>query len=282
VKFLEVVDTMIGHILAILAAAEQRTHHQHMQQDQPGYAICVTGDHSTPVVFGDHSHEPVPFALAWVRDAVAARGGLQQLEEEVKPGKKIPVPDTKKPPPLQELLQQAEVQAGLRREREGAFLAEAKQQQQQQQQQQHEEEAEEKVAPILLRQGSEGEGVVTGLEDEQQQEQGRAGTGGGPPAATAGAAAAGAAGGAAAGGVAAAAAGGAAAPPAAAAVEVVAGAASGGASKGTRQLLCEDVLWDGVVHFDELSAARGVLGRFPGSGLMPLIKQLLRQGPQGP
>ena len=31
------------------------------------FALCVTGDHSTPVVFGDHSHEPVPFALAHAR-----------------------------------------------------------------------------------------------------------------------------------------------------------------------------------------------------------------------
>ena len=33
------------------------------------YAICVTGDHSTPVDFGDHSHEPVPLAIAQIRSA---------------------------------------------------------------------------------------------------------------------------------------------------------------------------------------------------------------------
>lgn len=37
------------------------------------FAVCVTGDHSTPVVFGDHSHEAVPFALANVADAVSRR-----------------------------------------------------------------------------------------------------------------------------------------------------------------------------------------------------------------
>jgi 2,3-diphosphopglycerate-independent phosphoglycerate mutase len=25
--------------------------------------ICVTGDHTTPVRYGDHSHEPVPFVM---------------------------------------------------------------------------------------------------------------------------------------------------------------------------------------------------------------------------
>ena len=38
--------------------------------DAGGFAVCVTGDHSTPVVFGDHSHEPVPFVVARVTDAV--------------------------------------------------------------------------------------------------------------------------------------------------------------------------------------------------------------------
>ena len=38
------------------------------------YCIVVTGDHSTPVEFGDHSHEPVPFAIAHVRDVVSEPG----------------------------------------------------------------------------------------------------------------------------------------------------------------------------------------------------------------
>lgn len=38
------------------------------------YSILVTGDHSTPVMFGDHSHEPVPVAIADVRDIVASLG----------------------------------------------------------------------------------------------------------------------------------------------------------------------------------------------------------------
>lgn len=43
------------------------------------YSICVTGDHSTPVMFGDHSHEPVPFTIAHVRHVVEALGGEQQV-----------------------------------------------------------------------------------------------------------------------------------------------------------------------------------------------------------
>jgi hypothetical protein len=38
------------------------------------FAVLVTGDHSTPVMFGDHSHEPVPLAVADVADVAAALG----------------------------------------------------------------------------------------------------------------------------------------------------------------------------------------------------------------
>ena len=37
------------------------------------FALCVTGDHSTPVVFGDHSHEPVPLAVAHIRHGTLSR-----------------------------------------------------------------------------------------------------------------------------------------------------------------------------------------------------------------
>jgi 2,3-bisphosphoglycerate-independent phosphoglycerate mutase len=29
--------------------------------------ICVTGDHTTPVKYGDHSHEPVPIVIGSVK-----------------------------------------------------------------------------------------------------------------------------------------------------------------------------------------------------------------------
>jgi hypothetical protein len=34
------------------------------------FMVVVTGDHSTPVLFGDHSLEPVPFAVAHVAHVV--------------------------------------------------------------------------------------------------------------------------------------------------------------------------------------------------------------------
>jgi hypothetical protein len=178
VKFLEVVDTMVGHILSHLAAAQQQQQQQQQADGQAGpgttgspspsatapatdaYAVCITGDHSTPVVFGDHSHEPVPFTLAWVGDAVAAAGGVAALPG-CHPGQRIPLPDVKQPPDLQQLLQQA----------------------------------------------------------QQQQ--------------------------------------------------------SGDSSSSSIGAGASGVCWDGVVVFDELVAARGSLGRFPGSEVMRLIKEFL-------
>jgi hypothetical protein len=47
-----------------------------MMQTQPDvkFSVLVTGDHSTPVMFGDHSHEPVPLACADVADVVLTLG----------------------------------------------------------------------------------------------------------------------------------------------------------------------------------------------------------------
>lgn len=36
--------------------------------------MAVTADHSTPVAFGDHSHEPVPLAIASVADIAGSLG----------------------------------------------------------------------------------------------------------------------------------------------------------------------------------------------------------------
>ena len=58
-KYFEVVDQMIRHLVIRLAKKESGSAER--------FNIVVTGDHSTPVVFGDHSHEPVPLALARVR-----------------------------------------------------------------------------------------------------------------------------------------------------------------------------------------------------------------------
>lgn len=47
--------------------------HKAEEQERGKYAICITGDHSTPVLFGDHSHEPVPFTIAHIRHVVGFR-----------------------------------------------------------------------------------------------------------------------------------------------------------------------------------------------------------------
>ena len=67
VKAFEAVDTMVAQLARLLWEAEKETGIQ--------YSICVTGDHSTPVEYGDHSYEPVPFTICQVKDFVKAKGG---------------------------------------------------------------------------------------------------------------------------------------------------------------------------------------------------------------
>lgn len=50
---------MVGQLIARLVAAEGA-------DSSRRFSVAVTGDHSTPAVFGDHSHEPVPFAAAHI------------------------------------------------------------------------------------------------------------------------------------------------------------------------------------------------------------------------
>lgn len=128
VRLLEAVDAMIGQLLARLRAAERAQEARWRARRRQGgdqsddddsdddprcvYAVCVTGDHSTPVVFGDHSHEPVPFAVARVCDAVAALRGREDDEEGEEDDDNdnatavptpsypsIPMPDPHAPPP---------------------------------------------------------------------------------------------------------------------------------------------------------------------------------------
>ncbi|XP_050381574.1 uncharacterized protein LOC126798607 [Argentina anserina] len=55
VKGLEAVDRAIGQLARLLWETESTGKFQ--------YFLCVTGDHSTPVEYGDHSFEPVPFTI---------------------------------------------------------------------------------------------------------------------------------------------------------------------------------------------------------------------------
>ncbi|XP_027188592.1 uncharacterized protein [Cicer arietinum] len=66
VKALEAVDTAIGQLARLLLEAESTGKFQ--------FFLCVTGDHSTPVEYGDHSFEPVPFAICRLKDFVGAIG----------------------------------------------------------------------------------------------------------------------------------------------------------------------------------------------------------------
>lgn len=66
VRGLEAVDRAIGQLTRLLWEAEKSGKFQ--------YYICVTGDHSTPVEYGDHSFEPVPFALCRLSNFVSAMG----------------------------------------------------------------------------------------------------------------------------------------------------------------------------------------------------------------
>ena len=64
---MEAVDRAIGQLSRLLWQAESTGNFE--------YYLCVTGDHSTPVEYGDHSFEPVPFAICRLKDFVDAMGG---------------------------------------------------------------------------------------------------------------------------------------------------------------------------------------------------------------
>lgn len=57
--FLSALDLMLGQLVKRLHSAASSTGAR--------YFVAVTGDHSTPVEYGDHSYEPVPFSIASVR-----------------------------------------------------------------------------------------------------------------------------------------------------------------------------------------------------------------------
>ncbi|CAN0916279.1 2,3-bisphosphoglycerate-independent phosphoglycerate mutase 1 [Linum grandiflorum] len=73
VKGMEAVDKAIGQLAKLLWQAESTGKFE--------YYLCVTGDHSTPVEYGDHSFEPVPFAICRLKDFVGAKGGESNVME---------------------------------------------------------------------------------------------------------------------------------------------------------------------------------------------------------
>ena len=66
IALIQKADSMVGQLVRML-----------WEQQAVGksrFIICITGDHSTPVHVGDHSHEPVPFTVARLEDIVMAIG----------------------------------------------------------------------------------------------------------------------------------------------------------------------------------------------------------------
>ncbi|KAF6175128.1 hypothetical protein GIB67_022809 [Kingdonia uniflora] len=72
VKGLEAVDRAIGQLAKLLWQAESTGNYR--------YSLCITGDHSTPVEYGDHSFEPVPFTLCRLAEFVGAIGGEASIK----------------------------------------------------------------------------------------------------------------------------------------------------------------------------------------------------------
>ncbi|GJP35993.1 hypothetical protein CLOM_g20534 [Closterium sp. NIES-68] len=82
VRALEAVDRMVGQLAHRLwlvqrerEKQEQGQLEQQQQQQKLRFCLCVTGDHSTPILYGDHAEEPVPFAICDLADFVHAVPG---------------------------------------------------------------------------------------------------------------------------------------------------------------------------------------------------------------
>ncbi|KAH9314668.1 hypothetical protein KI387_023295, partial [Taxus chinensis] len=73
VKAFEAVDRAVAQLARLLWQAEC--------SGTACYSLCITGDHSTPVEYGDHSYEPVPFTICHLKDFVNARGGESTIME---------------------------------------------------------------------------------------------------------------------------------------------------------------------------------------------------------
>ena len=77
VALIEKADAMLGQLLRLL-----------WEQQRAGksrFIVCVTGDHTTPVRIGDHSHEPVPFVVARLDNIANAFGEDNLLATSLEP-----------------------------------------------------------------------------------------------------------------------------------------------------------------------------------------------------
>ena len=89
VNAIEAVDAMLARLMGLLWREERGVDGAgaplQARGTRPKHIICVTADHSTPVAFGDHSLEPVPFAVARLVDAVEALGEQACLQASTDP-----------------------------------------------------------------------------------------------------------------------------------------------------------------------------------------------------
>jgi len=67
IEWLQKIDAMVGRLVCELVRLERDS------------LLIVTGDHSTPVAYGDHSPEPVPFVVAHSKELeeLASGGGSE-------------------------------------------------------------------------------------------------------------------------------------------------------------------------------------------------------------
>ncbi|CAI5980152.1 unnamed protein product [Closterium sp. NIES-65] len=90
VRALEAVDRMVGQLAHRLwlvqkeggqeeeqqqGGNQEGNQEEHEKQQQrwehrPRFCLCVTGDHSTPILYGDHTEEPVPLAICDLSDFI--------------------------------------------------------------------------------------------------------------------------------------------------------------------------------------------------------------------
>jgi len=80
IKCIEVVDGMVGQLV------------RRLYESGEDAVLAISGDHSTPVEFGDHSHEPVPFCMSRINEIVNCMGGEDALK--CVPLEKLPYPES--------------------------------------------------------------------------------------------------------------------------------------------------------------------------------------------
>ena len=94
VYWLEKIDEMVGEIIERLAKGEaqnnidgdddENVRNGTRETDQCRYSICITGDHSTPALYGDHSCEPVPFTVGRVKNIVKVMADAERKRQAQK------------------------------------------------------------------------------------------------------------------------------------------------------------------------------------------------------